>query len=530
MLYDHLGRTVDTGRLREEEAGPTLTGVRQIISGHPAQGMTPERLAAILRDAENGDPLQYLELAEEMEEKDMHYRSVLGTRRLQVSGLPITVVAASDDKADVVAADLVREWLEWDEAQFALFDVLDGIGKGYSCTEIVWETSGRHWMPKALKWRDPRWFRFDPADGHTLRLLDAGGQLLPLTPFKYITHIHKTKSGLPIRGGLAYAISWGWLFKNFDIKSWVQFAEVFGHPLRVGKYDGAATPKDKDALLQAVRHIARDAAAIIPASMQIDFIEAKMSGNIDLFEKLAAFMDRQVSKAVLGQTGTTDTGQHVGTANAHERVREDIEQSDAAQLAATLNRDLVRPMVDLNLGPRLRYPRLRIARPDAEDVAGLVGALRVLVPLGLRVEASTVRDKLGLPEPEEGAEVLVWQGGVQPEPEQETAPQRAAHAARLGSGTPAPNGQDALDMLADESLADWQPLVQGVVDPLRQLLDECATHEEFLRRLPEVVTAQDTEALTEGLARALFVARLAGLTGAPVHAFGDDGATGDGNA
>jgi phage FluMu gp28-like protein len=158
-----------------------------------------------------------------------------------------------------------------------------------------------------------------------------------------------------------------------------------------------------------------------------------------------------------------------GPANAHERVREDIEQSDAAQLAATLNRDLVRPLVDLNLGPRLRYPRLRIARPDAEDMAALVGALKELVPLGLRVEASVIRDKFGLPEPAEGAEVLMPQTTAQPAPEQETAPQRAAHAARPGSADApdpdAPDGRDALDMLADEALADWQPLVQGMVDP-----------------------------------------------------------------
>ena len=33
-LYDYLGRPVDTGRLKEEEAGPTVCGVRQVLSGH----------------------------------------------------------------------------------------------------------------------------------------------------------------------------------------------------------------------------------------------------------------------------------------------------------------------------------------------------------------------------------------------------------------------------------------------------------------------------------------------------------------
>lgn len=515
MLYDHLGRPVETSRLREEEAGPTLTGVRQVISGHPAQGMTPERLARILRDAEEGEPTRYLELAEEMEEKDLHYRSVLSTRKLQVSGLDVTVVSASDEAADVAAADLVREWLEWDELQPALFDVLDGVGKGFSVTEIMWDTSGKRWIPKALLWRDPRWFRFDPADGRTLRLLDAGGQLQPMTPFKYIVHVHKSKSGLPIRGGLAYAIAWVWLFKNFDIKSWVQFAEIFGHPLRVGKYGAGASAEDKATLLRAVRNIARDAAAIIPESMMLEFVEAKISGNIDLYEKLAAYLDRQTSKAVLGQTGTTDTGQHVGTANAHEQVREDIERSDAGQLAATLNRDIVRPMVDLNLGPRLRYPRIIISRPDAEDIAALVSAVETLVPLGLDVETSVMRDKLGLPEPAAGAVVLSAPGAASIVPqESQQALQRSLNAAGRSD---VPDGPDQLDQLAVEALSDWQPMMQPMLDPLHRLLDECDTHEEFLRRLPNVVSEQDTAALTEALARCIFMAKLAGATGAPVQ-------------
>jgi phage gp29-like protein len=69
-LFDAYGREVDAGRLKEEQAAPTLAGVRNIYSVmHPSAGLTPERLSGILRQAEFGDPFLYLELAEEMEEK-----------------------------------------------------------------------------------------------------------------------------------------------------------------------------------------------------------------------------------------------------------------------------------------------------------------------------------------------------------------------------------------------------------------------------------------------------------------------------
>ncbi|UJX43045.1 DUF935 domain-containing protein [Desulfovibrio sp. JY] len=524
-LYDHLGRPVDTGRLKEEEAGPTVTGVRQVLSGHPAAGLTPGRLARLLRAAEEFDPTEYLELAEDMEERDPHYRSVLSTRKNQVAGLDITVASATDSAEDVKAADLVRDWLNRDELADELFDVLDAVGKAFSETEIIWDTSGGEWFPARLEWRDPKWFQFDRVDGRTPMLLSESGQPVPLSPYKYISHVHKSKSGLPIRGGLARVSAWCYLFKNFDLKSWVEFAEVFGVPLRVGKYGPGASERDKQVLLQAVRSISRDAAAIIPASMSIDFIEAKISGSIQLFENLANFLDKQVSKAVLGQTGTTDVGQHVGTANAHEEVRRDIEAADARQLAATLNRDLVRPMVDLNLGPRRYYPRIIIRREDEEDLTALAENLKTLVPLGLKVGMSTIRDKYGLPDPAPDEELLHAPGQgatadpAQPDPgdapsgRQAAASRRAVNAATPQAAAPE-RPMDAVDVAVAEELDDWQELVDPLLEPVRRLLAECTSLEEFQRRLSEALAGQDAGPLTEHLARMTFMARLGGETGA----------------
>ena len=89
-LYDAFGREVDVSRLQEEQAAPTMSGVRNIYSSmHPSAGLTPERLTQILREAEFGDPFLYLELAEEMEEKDLHYLAVLNTRTEAVAQLDL---------------------------------------------------------------------------------------------------------------------------------------------------------------------------------------------------------------------------------------------------------------------------------------------------------------------------------------------------------------------------------------------------------------------------------------------------------
>jgi phage gp29-like protein len=450
-LYDAYGREVEVGRLRDEQAGPTMAGVRNIYSVmHPAAGLTPEKLTGLLRQAEFGDPFLYLELAEEMEEKDLHYLAVLGTRKQAVAQLDIVIRPASSAAADRRLAALASEYLLAGTLNLreALFDILDAVGKGFSATEIIWDTAGDEWYPQRLLWRDPRWFLFDWISGRELlvrtlatetqavpqqlesgythldaRLIPAGHAAprgaaggvglqpltAPLAPFKFVVHHAQAKSGLPIRGGVARAAAWAYLFKNYILKDWVTFAEVFGQPLRLGKYGPGATDNDKSALLQAVANIGTDAAAIVPDSMVIEFTQARQSGSTELYERFCDYIDRQISKAVLGQTLTTELPRGGGSraaAQVHQLVRRDILGADAQRLEATLTRNLVKPLIDLNAGPQGRYPQLQLALPDDQDAKVFADIVAELADRGLRVSQRAVLDKLGLAEAAASESVL----------------------------------------------------------------------------------------------------------------------------
>lgn len=525
-LLDQWGMPIDLSALREEQAAPDITGVRQVISGHPAQGLTPERLATLLRESEDGSPERYLELAEEMEEKDLHYLAQMNTRKRFVAQLDITVEAASDSADDKANADLVRDWLARDTLEEDLFDILDAIGKGFSVTEIIWEMSERQWSPARLEWRDPRWFEFDRKDGRTI-LLRGNGPSTPLAPFKFIRHTHKAKSGIPIRGGLARPVAWYYLFKNYDIKDWVAFVDRYGLPLRVGKYGPGATAEEKRKLLRAVAQLGSDAGAIIPASMLIEIIEAKAGGVApDVFAGLANYCDQQISKAVLGQTTTADaiSGGHA-VSQEHNEVRLDIGASDGRQLAATLNRDVARPLIDLNRGPQKVYPRIQIEVREKEDVTALVTNVEKLVKLGARVEASVMTDKLGLPDPKPGTPPeLLLRAPAPPaadpgtEDDQQDKPGGKPPVARQSQQAARP---DAIDRLADDVLGDWEPLMQPLLDGLEAVLDGAGSMEAARDRLAEALGRMDDAAFAELLAKAGFASRIAGELDAPVREDGD---------
>jgi phage gp29-like protein len=543
-LVDQYGKPIQFAVLRQEVAAPSVMSVRNIFSTHPAQHLTPRRLAQMLLEAEQSIPINYLDLAEEMEEKDLHYLGVLGTRKRAVAQLEITVEAADDSARAEADAKLIRDWLKREQLQMELFDILDAIGKGFSATEIIWEMSETQWMPCALKRRDPRWFRFDWVDGETLLLRDIGEDL-PLPPFKFIDHRHPAKSGTAIRGGMARAVAWSWMFKNYTIKDWVAFAEVFGMPLRLGKHEVGETEDNIRKLAQAVSNIGSDAAAVISKSMEIEFIDGKKgSGGGDpsaLYKGLADYCDQQVSKVVLGQTATTDAiagGHAVG--KIHNEVRRDILAADAVMLGATLNRDLVRPMVDLNNGPPPSgvYPKMRIGLPEAVDIKLLTDSLGTLVPMGVKVPLKWVRDKLGAPEPDEGEPVLTPPPTpIQAQPENAadraevsdlaTDPAEAAASAfsrlskllksqsKVGAAASVvdPTNPDSIDLGIDAALGDWRPLAEALIGPAEDLVAGCSSLEEVRDRLAGAIDAMSVDKIAQLIAETSFASRLAGIVG-----------------
>lgn len=545
-LVDHLGRPIDFTRLKRQVAGPTVAGVRSVISGATSSGLDPVRLAGILRRAEQGDAVAYYELAEQMEEKDLHYLGVLGQRKRGVAQLEVTVEAAGDDKESQADADLLRTWLKRDTLDAEFFDILDAVGKAESLTEMVWATSESQWWPESLEWVDLRFTERDRIDGRTILLKGDDGVPTPLDPFKYIQCEIRAKSGLAVRSGLARPVSWAWMFKNYGIKDWVAFAEVYGLPLRIGKYGNNATEEDKAILLRAVADIGSDAAAIIPESMKIEFQGGtSQAGDGALFEKQAMYFDMQISKAVLGQTATTDAViGGLGSGKEHGEVREDIERADAKSLQAALNRDLVRPFIDLNRGPPgLRgYPRLVIGRAESWDAGKMMPVVKAFVELGGRVGMSEIRDRIGISDPSPDEAVLVMAPSAAPPP---PADPKAAPPAP-GSPPAAPTGRknppdasqallkalsdalqaaslqqdavqpDALDDLTDLALDGWEQVVGAIVDPIGEVLDGANSLEEVRDRLTTALAQMDAAPLTEALARAGFNARLAGLTGLPV--------------
>ncbi|NJR38545.1 MAG: DUF935 family protein [Leptolyngbyaceae cyanobacterium CSU_1_4] len=328
--------------------------------------------------------------------RDPHAYAVLQKRYMAVIGREWEVVAASDRAIDKKAADMVRYHLanlahrfeeEEDEASISLaggfdqtcLDMMKAVLYGFSVGEIIWGQDGKETFPLEIQDCDIRRFSFTPGDRmYKLRLLTPAqsftGEALPAKKFL----IHRFNSGGlspdPHGLGLGTRLFYPNFFKRNAVKFWLTFSDKWASPTAVGKHPRNATDAEKDTLMQMLQAIATDSGIVIPDTVAIDFLEAQRSGTVNTYQELVSFCNSEISKAVLGETGSTDQ-QGSGGSRARDQVgnevRIEIAKADADLLCEMINRTLVRWICQFNL-PDATPPKVWRKFPELlqkEDLA-----------------------------------------------------------------------------------------------------------------------------------------------------------------
>lgn len=519
------GNPVSSVDLNREVAMPLEVGVRAVHREGVASGLSPEALAALLRDAAGGQARRYLTLAEEMEERYLHYASQLQTRRLAIEAIEPSVEAAegvpgkiNDAVHDLVGAPRFREMVG---------ELTDGIAKGYSVVELIWDYTGGLLRPVSYVWRDPRFFQFDRVTLTELRLaVDGNFDGEPLPPGKFIRHMPRSKMGIPLRRGVARPAAWAYMLQSFSLKDWAAFSEVYGMPLRIGRYPASASENDKRTLLRAVRSIASDAAAVIPVGMELEFAKVEGQHGTAVFGGLLDYNDKQVSKIIVGQTMTADEGGSLAQAKVHNEVRLDILRADGRQIGNSVSRDLIEWFVAFNFGPQAIYPGVTFPVSEPEDVKAMSDALDKLVPLGLKVGQREVREKLGLSEPQDDEDLLAKPAEPPPllpgPPALPALPKPAAtharspsHVAGCRCGTclarasadPTERPLDAVDLTdaLQAEIVEWSEIADPLLGPIAAAMARAGSLDEALVRIRE--RGPDGSRLLERLAVATATAR-----------------------
>lgn len=406
--------------------------------------LTPQLVTTLLRQADLGYMFQLVDLLEELRETDPHLHAELFKRESQVAGSEWEIRAPENTgEVGATVADYCTRVLSELESRTdttlaftdALMHLMTGVYNGRAAIEAVWSEDGR--QLDSLEYIHTR--RLAYATDWRLHLWDAtGGGSESIEPVhqpgldmwtrfpgvaldrfprgKFIIHRPRIRGGYPTREGVGRVVCWYVLFKKWNIRDILAFAEWGGRGLRIGTFAAGgnkdnparATDDDVQALEDALVAMSSATETVIPDTTKIDIHSAPTDNSVH--QRLQLICNAEISKAILGATLTTEVGESGGNralGEVHDEVRLAIARYDAKSLAATLRRDLLGPMVERRFGPGMPVPSIAFAVDPKADLDGVANRLSLLIAAGVQVGQRTARELTQIPDPEADDTIVV---------------------------------------------------------------------------------------------------------------------------
>lgn len=347
-------------------------------------------------------------------QRDSQVRSCLNTKKFAVLSKGWDVQPASDELVDMEIARFVKFCLEdmRGSVQDVLFKVLDALGKGFSICEIVYKIieSGPYAGMIGLdsvKSKDPAGFGFDVDEFLNVRSLTmtVPGVKTDLPADKFIIYTYMPGYELPHGQSDLRAAYKHWWSKEIITKFWNMYLEKFGMPTAKGGYRRGMAKQQQDELLRVLDKIQQETAIIVPEDVTIELLEAQRGGEAGYLDAIE-FHNKQIAKAILGQTLTSDEGSRVGSlalGQVHldvlsfylEKLKRDLEET-------VMREQLIRRLVDFNFGPVGRtangYPRFTLSEIEARDLEKLGSLIAKLIDgKVISPDEPWIREHLGIP-------------------------------------------------------------------------------------------------------------------------------------
>lgn len=393
------------------------------------------------------------------------------------------------------AYQMIKDMMENLDVYQILSDMLDAPFFGMSPIEIMWKSTGSTWLPERVIGKPPEWFVFSTENELRFQSMDNMIEGEELPEYKFLLPRHHATYQNPYGERTLSRCFWPVAFKKGGFKFWAIFTEKFGMPWIVGKVPRGTNETERANVLAKLASMVQDAVAVVNDDESVAITEASgKSASAAIYEKLISASNREVSKAVLGQTLSTeiDKGGSYAATKGHLEVRADIVSMDKRMVTDTWNL-FFKWVTDLNFAdaapPKFAFYEEEDVQKDKAERDDTLTKQGVRFTKKYYGRTYNIEDdEFELGEPISGGSMGQF-----------------AENSRVGEDL---SPGDTLDALGDKTLtlADFGDLM----GPVEKLLGSASSLEEFRDGLLDLYGDMDESALGDLMQRALTVADLAG--------------------
>lgn len=206
----------------------------------------------------------------------------------------------------------------------------------------------------------PEWFVYTPDGELRFRRSMVSLDTKPIPPFKILNARNFPTMRNPYGKKLLSPCYWPGIFKRGGMRFFAEYAEKFGMPnLLVKSAKDTNTPAVKKFVAQLMA-MARKGIIVTSGDYDVSLndMETKYQ-TTHLYDSFMDAMDKEISKALLGQTLTTDEGGSRAQGDIHKQILETLWKSDDEFVSSVLN-DLFQIVTFINFGADVIAPVARV--------------------------------------------------------------------------------------------------------------------------------------------------------------------------
>ncbi len=392
------------------------------------EGISAERISAILHDLEDGKFEYWGDLSEYMLRQDPHLRSVYDTLTRGVASAelrwhpgvtegPLAELAERAAEHMRQATDRARRLTD------TISHLIHGHCVGVAVAEHDWDRADGAWwsqLQRPVMTRDVRinaeWHatvRTFAESRYQGRRVDTADE-----PYRWLVHAPRQAGIAPQLSGLLLTCVWPWFLKKEAMVDGAQAIERLAQPFIYGVLPENADEKVVDALIHALENLAAGQSAAVRGETTLQTLDANSTNAGQAHERFTKYQDDQLTKALLGSTlnvdvGSTGGNRALGESQADTTILPRL-LGIAQQIQDTLMAQWARPALHFNAHlfggrmPPLPRPELVLeqdAPPVVDDLIVSVGA----------VSENEIRQSRGLDEIEGGDRRISPVAKTQPE-------------------------------------------------------------------------------------------------------------------
>lgn len=398
---------------------------------HPiSDPVDPSYVKMVMTSAKSGEIGRLYRLFERMESTDDRYGGVVSSLKRAVAKNRVRISPSNkhrtDREKDIAQeyARRVRHLMDL-STRTALKAFVEPYLKGSEVYEVDYELrdvpffDGRAYVANGVspvpttRLLEGRGAQIDYGD---LAILQRDGTYKPVADYRdekvFVIKDEEIEAHYHEHGAARSVLPW-WVVKQYVIRWWGEYADVYGEPLRLATISDYDLPDDKKHRLErALESLGKNGWALIPQGIEVELKDMAIGGSTghSVYRNILSAANVAYTVRVLGQTDTTEGGEGAyAQAKIQNKVRHDIVE-DVTNIAEDGLEHIADSVLSINYGseyePHLA-PTFEIPVPAPMDLSKKARAFNTLQKkMGLAIPARQVRDEFGIDRPSTGEPVV----------------------------------------------------------------------------------------------------------------------------